>query len=215
MPTHVCALSWPYPAEFNPIGNPLNPGPESARWRSGLWPCHSVYRETARLARMISLLDFLTAPATISNKSMQLHSPQSNYVHSAHIAKLDHTLKVPDCTTCFQAFGCFPYTFAPFQAWRFSLLFTSFTAVALSLQYPFRCRTSFALDAAGLRKRPRWLFEVDFCSDAASLLHPPVATFTTLCEYREDSPAYDRKASSTEQYKATQQKQRFLENQLT
>ena len=32
-----------------------------------LWPCHSVYRETARVERTISLLDFLTAPATISN----------------------------------------------------------------------------------------------------------------------------------------------------
>jgi len=34
---------------------------------------------------------------------MQLHSPQINYVHSAHIAKLDHTLrvlinKVRDCS---------------------------------------------------------------------------------------------------------------------
>jgi len=31
-------------------------------------PCHSVYRETARVERTISLLDFLTAPATISNR---------------------------------------------------------------------------------------------------------------------------------------------------
>jgi len=33
-----------------------------------MWPCHSVYRETSRVERTISLLDFLTAPATISNK---------------------------------------------------------------------------------------------------------------------------------------------------
>ena len=33
-----------------------------------MWPCHSVYRETARVERTISLLDFLTAPATISNR---------------------------------------------------------------------------------------------------------------------------------------------------
>jgi len=32
-----------------------------------MWPCHSVYRETARVERTISLLDFLTPPATISN----------------------------------------------------------------------------------------------------------------------------------------------------
>jgi hypothetical protein len=38
---------------------------------------------------------------------------------------------------------------------------------------------------------------VDLCSDAASLLHPPAVTFTTLCENREDSPGYERKASST------------------
>ena len=34
-----------------------------------MWPCHSVYRETARVERMISLLDLLTAPATISNST--------------------------------------------------------------------------------------------------------------------------------------------------
>jgi hypothetical protein len=62
-------------------------------------------------------------------------------------------------------------------------IFTSF--------YVFRCRTSFALDAAGLWKRRSWLLEVDLCSDAASLLHPLAATFTTLCEYREDSAGYD------------------------
>jgi len=32
------------------------------------WPCDSVYRETARVERTISLLDFLTAPATVSNR---------------------------------------------------------------------------------------------------------------------------------------------------
>jgi hypothetical protein len=36
-----------------------------------MWPCHSVYRETARVERTISLLDFLTAPATISNKERE------------------------------------------------------------------------------------------------------------------------------------------------
>jgi len=33
-----------------------------------MWPCYSVYRETSRVERTISLLDFLTAPATISNR---------------------------------------------------------------------------------------------------------------------------------------------------
>jgi hypothetical protein len=33
-----------------------------------MWPCHSVYRETARVERTISLLDFLTAPATLFNR---------------------------------------------------------------------------------------------------------------------------------------------------
>jgi hypothetical protein len=51
--------------------------------------------------------------------------------------------------------------------------------------------------------------------DTGSILHSSVATFTTLCEYQEDSAAYDRKASSTDQYKAIQQKKIFLENQLT
>jgi len=36
-----------------------------------MWTCHSVYRETARVERTISLLDFLTAPATISNRKSQ------------------------------------------------------------------------------------------------------------------------------------------------
>jgi len=31
-----------------------------------MWPCHSEYRETASVERTISLLDCLTAPATIS-----------------------------------------------------------------------------------------------------------------------------------------------------
>jgi hypothetical protein len=95
MPTHVCALRWPYPAEFN--------------------QCHSR--------------------------------------HSAHIANLDRTMKVPESTTCFQAFGCFPHTFTAnaasrtFLAGRISLHFASFAAVALSLQWLFRCRTSFTLDS--------------------------------------------------------------------
>ena len=33
-------------------------------------PCHSVYRETTRVERTISLWDFLTAPYTISNNTM-------------------------------------------------------------------------------------------------------------------------------------------------
>jgi len=58
-----------------------------------------------------------------------------------------------------------------------------FAAVALSLQNLFRCRTSFALDLAGLSKRCSWFIEVVLCSDAARLLHPLAATFTTHCEY--------------------------------
>jgi len=86
-------------------------------------------------------------------------------------------------------------------------IFTSFcvlrcgglcTAVALSLQNLFRCRASFALGSAGLLKRRSWFFEVDFCRDAASLLHPPAVTFTTLCEYREDSPGYVLRAKEKE-----------------
>jgi hypothetical protein len=50
------------------FGNPLNLAPESARWRSGQYGCHSVYRETARVEKTISLLDFFTAPASIFNK---------------------------------------------------------------------------------------------------------------------------------------------------
>jgi len=33
-----------------------------------MWPCHSVYGETAIVERTISLLDFPTVPATISNR---------------------------------------------------------------------------------------------------------------------------------------------------
>jgi hypothetical protein len=73
-----------------------------------------------------------------------------------------------------------------------------FAAVALSLQNLFCCRMSFALDSAGLSKRRSWFFKVDLCSDAASLLHPPAVTFTTLCEYREDSPGYVLRAKVKE-----------------
>jgi len=131
---------------------------------------------------------------------MQLHSALSNYVHSAHIGKLDHTLKVPKSTMCFQAFGCFSHTFAanahsrPFRLGDFHSFCVfpcggPFAAVARPLRNLLRYRTFFALDSAGLSKRRSWSFEAVHCSDAASLLHPPAATFTTLCEYREDSPA--------------------------
>jgi hypothetical protein len=66
-----------------------------------------------------------------------------------------------------------------------------FPAVALSLQWLFRCTTSFVLDAAGLSKRRHWFIQVDFCSNAASLVHSAAATFTTLGEYRDDSPGYE------------------------
>ena len=128
-------------------------------------------------------------------------------MRSAHIAKLNHTLRVPDCTTCFQAFGCFPHTFAanalshPFRLGDFHFFLHlalwwpfrcsgSFAAKPLSLQNLFRCKTSFALDSASLSMRRIWFFEVDLSSDVASLLHPPPVTFTTLCEYREDFPGY-------------------------
>jgi hypothetical protein len=129
-------------------------------------------------------------------------------MRSAHIAKLDRTLKAADCTMRFQAFRCLPYTIAadalsrPFRLGDFRFFFRLslwwpfhssglFAAVALSQQTIFRCRTSLSLDAAGLSKRHSWFFDVDSCSDAASCLHPPAATFTTLCEYREDSPGYE------------------------
>jgi hypothetical protein len=73
-----------------------------------------------------------------------------------------------------------------------------FAAVALSLQNLFRCRTSFVLDSAGLSKRRSWFFEVDLCSDADCLLHTLVVTFTTLCEYREDSRGDVLRAKETE-----------------
>jgi hypothetical protein len=50
------------------VGNPLNPVPESARRWSGQFGLVILYRETARVERTISLLDFLTVPATISNR---------------------------------------------------------------------------------------------------------------------------------------------------
>jgi hypothetical protein len=86
-------------------------------------------------------------------------------------------------------------------------IFTSFcilhcgglcTAVALSLQNHFRCRASFTLNSAGLLKRRSLGFEVDFGSDATSLLHPQAVTFTTLCEYRENSPGYVLRAKEKE-----------------
>jgi hypothetical protein len=46
-------------------------------------------------------------------------------------------------------------------------------------------------------------------------VHSAAATFTTLGEYRDDSPGYEWKTSSTEHYKVTWQKKRVLENQLT
>jgi len=135
---------------------------------------------------------------------MQLHSPLSNYMYSAHIAKHDRTLNVPDCTTCFQALAASHTLFAanalsrPFilGVFHFFLRLSlrwpfrcsgSFAAVALSLQWLFRCRTSFALDTAGLSKRRNWFFQVDHCSDAASLLHPAAATFTTLGQWSQPS----------------------------
>jgi len=57
-----------------------------------MWPCHSVYRETARVERTISLLDFLTAPNTISNigyihqlctfSAAQLSTCQCMHIHA-------------------------------------------------------------------------------------------------------------------------------------
>jgi hypothetical protein len=40
--------------------------------------------------------------------------------------------------------------------------FVSLAAVALSPQWLFRSKTSFALDAAGLSKRHCWFFEENF-----------------------------------------------------
>jgi len=78
-----------------------------------------------------------------------------------------------------------------FTSFRVSRCGGPFAAVALLLQTLFRCRTSFALDSAGLWKRRSWFFEVDLRCGAASLLHPPAVTFTTLCEYRPGSPGYE------------------------
>jgi hypothetical protein len=51
------------------IGNPLSPAPESARWWSGQCGLVILYIE-----RTISLLDFLIAPATISNTKHKISS---------------------------------------------------------------------------------------------------------------------------------------------
>jgi hypothetical protein len=63
----------------------------------------------------------------------------------SHIAKFDRTLKVPESTTYFQAFGCFPQTFA---ANALSRLFRlgDFHFLRLSLQWLFRCKTSFVAE---------------------------------------------------------------------
>jgi hypothetical protein len=139
---------------------------------------------------------------------MQLHSPQRNDMHSGHIAKLDRTSTVPHCTTCFQAFGCIPHTFTanalshPFRLgdfnffWCLSLRWpfpcgSCFAAKPLSLYNLFRRRISFTLDSAVLSEGRSWFFAVDLCSDVASLLHLPAATFTALCKYQEDSPGYE------------------------
>jgi len=84
-------------------------------------------------------------------------------LHSAHIAKLDHTLKVLDCTTCFQAFGCFPHTFAanalsrPFRLRDFHFF------LRLSLRWPFPCSGSFAVEPHSLQNqfytRCSWFIE--------------------------------------------------------
>jgi hypothetical protein len=72
----------------------------------------------------------------------------------------------------FQTFGFFAQTFAanslsrPFRVGDFQFG-RPFAAVALSLQNFFRTQIS-------------WSFEAVLCSDAASLLYPPAATFTTL-----------------------------------
>ena len=120
-------------------------------------------------------------------------------MHSAHIAKLDCTLKVPRAFRVSAAFHTLSLRML-LRALSGLEIFTSFcvfrcggplAAVALSLQHLFRCRTCFALDSAGLSKRRSWSFDVVLCSDAANLLHPPEATLTTLCEYREDSPGHE------------------------
>jgi len=50
-----------------------------------MWPCHSLYRETARVARMISLLDFLTARVTISNNRDRPSGPRLAYESVAEV----------------------------------------------------------------------------------------------------------------------------------
>jgi hypothetical protein len=175
LPTHVCALRWPYPAEFNKC-NCIQPR------------ATTCVQPTSRNSTI--LWKFLKVP-----RAFRLLTA----FHTLSLRMLFRTLSCLEIFTSFCVFRCGG----------------PFAAVALSLQNLFRCRTSFALDSAGLSKRPSWFFEVVLWSDTASLLHPPAATFTTLCEYGEDSPGYEWKASSTEQYKVTGQKKRVLENQLT
>src|SRR5882757_9168571 len=108
---------------------------------------------------------------------MQLHSFQSNYMHSAHIAKLDHTLRVPDYTTCFQAFGCFPHTFAANAPSHHFRLGDFHIFLPLSRQNLFGCRTSLAAeplshwirlvyrrDAAGFLKWTFAVMQLVFCT---------------------------------------------------
>ena len=59
-----------------------------------MWLCHSVYRETARVKRMISLLDFLTSPAAICN-SLWAHIVQ-RLSQSKTFTRIEFLRSTPD-----------------------------------------------------------------------------------------------------------------------
>jgi len=59
-----------------------------------MWPCHSVYRETAKVERTIPLLDLLAAPATITNTG------ESTTTESTNLSQLYRLVKRVEETQC-------------------------------------------------------------------------------------------------------------------
>jgi hypothetical protein len=111
MPTHVCALSWTYSAEFN--------------------QCNCIH------SRATTCVQPTSRNSTI--------------------------LWVLDCTTCFQAFGSFPHTFATNALSHPCRLGDFHFFLRLALQWIFRCKTSFAAKPLSLqdlfRTRFSWSIE--------------------------------------------------------
>jgi len=81
----------------------------------------------------------------------------------SHIAKFDSALKVPESTMCFQAFGCFPHSFAANALSRPFRLGDFHSFLRLSLGWPFRCSGSLAAKLLSLqnlfRTRFSWSIE--------------------------------------------------------